>query len=246
MPEKLQKETLNDIDEVLAARTSFYDFLSAFYLRPLSAEQVEAMASADYQHQDFGDELMNDGFNDIWRYLRKRNTGTVDALATDYTGSFGGTLSWKGRQAVPYESVFLDVNHQLYGKQRGAVLAIYNQEGVAVESKLHLPEDHLSFMLEFLGKVSEKASALLAEGENEQAVEKLELSRDFINQHILNWFGLLKELAMKMIDTRFYRGVLKITEGYLREDLMTIEDLIAEIKGADKPEEDKEVDQARE
>ena len=67
-------------------------------------------------------ELFADGVNDITRYLRKRNSGTRQALAVDFTSAFAGTSSWKGRYAVPYESVhtseeglmFQDAYHEVF------------------------------------------------------------------------------------------------------------------------------------
>ena len=47
---------------------------------------------------------------------------------------------------------------------------------------------------------------------------------------MLSWFDDLTELALKIVTTRFYRGVLKITKGYLLVDLEAVGDLIAEIE----------------
>ena len=45
--------------------------------------------------------------------------------------------------------------------------------------------------------------------------------------HILNWYGRFFNLANKMLDTRFYRGVMKIAKAYFADEPGTLGDLIA-------------------
>ena len=58
----------------------------------------------------------------------------------------------------------------------------------------------------------------------------IDVSRQFVEEHVLTWFPQLQELAMAMLGTRFYKGVLKITRGYLELDLRTLDDLKAEVQ----------------
>ncbi|MEG2934824.1 MAG: hypothetical protein RR842_14720, partial [Gordonibacter sp.] len=60
---------------------------------------------------------------------------------------------------------------------------------------------------------------------------KIDLSQQFIEERILTWFPQFMELAMVMLKIRFYKGVLKITKGYLELDLQTLEDVKAEVQG---------------
>jgi TorA maturation chaperone TorD len=214
---------------VLNGRRDFYMTLAGFYFKPLTHDQIDRMAAADFSAFGAGEPLLEDGFNDITRYLRKRNTGTKQLLAADFTSSFGGTATWKGRYAIPSASLFLTDTKLMYQGPRNEVYNIYKQAALAMKPGVDMAEDHLSFELEFLSVLSERSAQALGDADLQAAVSNLELSRDFINQQILTWFKQFSDLANLLIETRFYRGVLKITEGYLLLDLNTIDDMIEEI-----------------
>ena len=92
--------------QAFCARRDFYDFLAALYFKPLSAQQVEAFAGYDLHPYADVNEDMAEGVNHIVRYLGRRNTGTRQELAVDYTSSFGGLSTYEGLYAVPVQSVF--------------------------------------------------------------------------------------------------------------------------------------------
>jgi TorA maturation chaperone TorD len=214
---------------VLNGRRDFYLTLSGFYFKPLSQEQIDSMAAADFSAFGAGEPLLEEGFDDIARYLRKRNTGTKQLLAVDFTSSFGGAATWKGRYAIPSASLFLSDKNLMYQAPRNEVYNIYKKAALKVKSGIDVAEDHISFELEFLSTLSERSARALEEGDFPAAIENLTLSKAFINEQILTWFTQLSALANCLIETRFYRGVLKITEGYLLLDLQTIDDLVEEL-----------------
>jgi TorA maturation chaperone TorD len=217
---------INLLKEVLQGRSDFYQTLAGFYFAPLTEEQVDAMAAADYSEFGVGEALLEDGFNDISRFLRKRHTGTRQMLATDFTMSFGGVDSLQGKTAVPYASVFLSETGLLQQEPRNEVFIIFKKEALKLKSKIDLPEDHITFEFEFLSILSNRAIAALNAGDLKEVIRLLKLSKGFINQNILTWFDQLADLVNQIITTRFYRGVLKITKGYLLLDNQTLDDLI--------------------
>ena len=222
-----EQTSYDELTALLIGRKEFYLALSGFYLKPLTQEQIDAMSSNGLAMFGAGEPLLEEGFDDIDRYLRKRNTGTRQLLATDFTSSFGGAQTFNGKSAMPYASVFLSAEGILNQKPRSDVFKVFKRNALRV-TDTSTPEDHLSFMLEFLATMSERASVALAAGLVEDAATCLVESHDFINCHILTWLKDLADLANKLIETRFYRGVLKVTEGYLRLDLKTIEDMLDE------------------
>jgi len=227
MPKK-QKFDTDVLVGVLEGRREFYLALAGFYFKPLTQEQIDTMAQADYSAFGAGEPLLEAGFNDITRFLRKRNTGTRQTLAVDFTSSFSGTKTYKGRTAVPYASVYLSETGLLNQKPRNEVYKVFKRNLLRV-TDTSTPDDHLSFMLEFLSIMSDRAIEALQNKKIAEAVACLEESRDFIDNHILTWFDDFSALANLLIKERFYRGVLKITEGYLRMDKETINDIIEEV-----------------
>ena len=95
-----------EVAAALEGRAAFYETLAGLFWMPLTAEQVEAMAGQDFSAYAELNEDFADGVNDITRYLRKRNTGTRDEMAVDFTGTFTGIKTYEGKTAVPYKSVF--------------------------------------------------------------------------------------------------------------------------------------------
>lgn len=224
--------------EVLKNRAAFYRTLSSLYFRTLPQEQIDTLAQTDFSAFDGGEPLLAEGFNDIRRYLRKRNTGTRQELAIDFTCCFLGANAFEGRYAVPYESVFRGETGLMMQEPRNEVYRTYKKAAIKLREGIDLPEDHLSFEFEFLAILCDRAAEQLNAGDIESAIKTLSAQQTFIEDHIVSWFGDLAELAGKMLKTRFYRGVLKITEGYLKVDQEAIRDLIAELQGEEPAEED--------
>lgn len=225
--------TVAEIGDVLEARADFYETLAALYFYPLKQEQIDAMAEADLSPYADVNEDFAEGINDITRTLRKRNTGTRQELAVDFTGAFIGTSTWEGRSAVPYKSVFTSEGGLIYQGGYQEVFDAFKQEAVKKRAGLDWPDDHLSFMFQFLALLSRRAHQALLEGKNSNAVHDLTVSADFLHDHIASWFDAFFDLANKLVKTRFYRGVLKITRGYITFDAEVLQDLIEEVEGLD-------------
>lgn len=226
-----------ELIEVVKNRSTFHRTLSSLYYTTLTQEQIDGLAESDLAAFGAGDPLLTEGFDDIRRYLRKRNTGTRQELAIDFTSSFLGTQAYLGRVATPFESVFRSESGLLMQEPRNEVYRTYKQAAIKLREGIDLPEDHLSFELEFLAILGDRIVEALTADDGERAVTLLEAQRIFMLDHVLSWFDDLADLANKIIETRFYRGVLKITKGYLLVDLEAIRDLIAELKGEGPAEE---------
>lgn len=220
----------SEIAAALESRALFYETLASLYFTPLKQEQVDSMAEADFSAYADVNEAFADGINDITRYLRKRNTGTRDALAVDFTGAFAGVKAYEGKVAVPYKSVFTSADGLLYQEGYQDVYKAFKAECVKKREGLDWPDDHLSFMCEFMALLSRRTSEALAAGDAPKALHELEASRDFLDANILSWFEDFAARANLLLKTRFYQGVLKITRGFFAFDRETIEDLIGYVQ----------------
>jgi TorA maturation chaperone TorD len=220
------------IIDVLTGRANSYRMLSRLFFKPLNVEEIEDLAASDYitvAKSLEGTGLLAEGFNDMGRALKKRHTGTRQQLSTDFTMCFDGVETIDDLVAVPYASVFLGEKALLNQEPRHKVYKFYQSEHINLKHGVNLPEDHLSFELEFLAILSDHAAWALEQGDRDEVGRNLELSREFINEHILSWFDLFAERAVKILKTRFYRGALKATKGYVELDLATIDDLLEAI-----------------
>ena len=215
--------------DVLESRAAVYETLSSLFFLPLSQGQVDEMAAQDLAAFGSFNEDFDAGINDVTRYLRKRNTGTRQELACDFTSSFGGTKTYNGLSAVPYESVFTSEDGLLCQGAYQEVFATYKRESLRRREGLDFPEDHLSFMCQFMAVMSRRACERLSVEDYAGALDDVEISLDFLNDHILSWYDAFAERAALLIKTRFYRGVLKIGKGFFAFDRETLEGLAEDI-----------------
>lgn len=215
-----------ELREEIKARADFYRMLKDLYFRALTQDEIDAMAQTDYTELRAGKEesLMAEGFDDIFRYLRKRNTGTRQELSADHTGAFLGTRVVAGKQAMPYESLFRDESGLLMRGPRTEVFRAYKEARIMLPEGMNIPEDHLAFEFEFMAILCDRAVACLDQGDWSGCDAQLALQEEFFEAHIASWFDLFYERAMNFVQTRFYRGVLKVTKAYLDEEPASLAD----------------------
>ena len=64
----------------------------------------------------------------------------------------------------------------------------------------------------------------------ECALEQVRLSQHVLHDHILSWFDDFEELALHLVKTRFYRGVLKMSKGFFLFDAEVLADMAEELE----------------
>ncbi len=104
-----------------------------------------------------------------------------ERMQDDYLALFTG----KGTPlAPPYESVYMNDDHLLYGKQAGEVREFYRSYGWESKFKNQLPDDHIGIELLFLTLMIEKYLQLDDDACRKEM--KNEIKR-FINTHLFTW-----------------------------------------------------------
>lgn len=218
--------------DVLRSREASYEMLAGFYFYPLSQEQLETLAQTDFSRYAQLNELSAQGVDTIEQVLAKRHSGTRELLAIDFASTFGGTHTYAGKSAVPYESVFRSESGLLMRESYQEVRRAYRAEAVRRREGFDWPDDHLAFLFQFLALLSRRAASALADGDGAEALRELEVSSGFLEEHVLTWFDEFSELARTMLKTRFYCGVLDLTKGWILFDQGLLQDLCEEIQGS--------------
>ena len=62
------------------------------------------------------------------------------------------------------------------------------------------------------------------------ALAQVRVSRAFLADHILSWFDTFQDLALLLLQTRFYRGILKISKGFFLEDAELLDSMAVELE----------------
>ena len=220
----------SSIATALAGRAAFYDAVAALYYKPLTQEQVDRIAQGGLAAFAGTNELVAEGLHDMERALSKRHSGTRQELAVDFTGAFAGTSSWKGRYATPYESVFTSEEGLLFQESYHEVHRLYRDNGVRKSEGYDFPDDHLSFICEFQAVLARRAIEALEAGDAASALGQVRCSQAVLRDHVLSWFDGFEELALHLVKTRFYRGVLKMSRGFFLFDAVVLDDMAEELE----------------
>ena len=128
-------------------------------------------------------------------------TSVHERMKDDYLALFTG----KGTPlAPPYESVYMNNDRLLYGKQTGEVRDFYRSYGWESSFKNQLPDDHLGIELLFLTLMIEKYLDL--DDDVCQSEMRNEIKR-FINAHLFTWLPRWNEDIQKNSVTMSYKGI---------------------------------------
>lgn len=221
-------QSTEELRATLVSRAEIYEMLASLYFKPLKQEQIDALAETDLSAFAEANEDCERGVQEIHRALRRRNSGTRQNLAIDFTAAFAGTSTYQGYSAVPYKSVFTSDSGLMMQEGYQEVFAAMKAESVRLRDGLDWPADHLSFLLQFIAFLSRRAEHALEDGRIADAQHDLKTSLEFMNEHILTWYDDFAAVANKIVKTRFYRGVLLITKGYMLFD----KEVMADLQGA--------------
>ena len=112
------------------------------------------------------------------------------------------------------------------GQPRGEVYRALKQARLKVREGLDLPEDHLSFIAALEAELCDRAATYLRDGDGAAAARTLSDQRAFFDEHIASWFGDFRDRASAMVTTRFYRGVLKVTDAFFNDEPGMMDELL--------------------
>ena len=91
------------------------------------------------------------------------------------------------------------------------------------------------FEFEFLATVIERTNAALLMGDFARARALAETVSEFHRLHQLNWIDDLCDAVLDVAETRFYRGVAKVTRGFVHMETEVVADELEVLQGlADK------------
>ena len=217
-------ELISQLIEVNAGRAAYYRMLAELFFRELTQQQVDHLAGMDFAGMAGDNALIAEGYEDMHRYLRHANSGTRQALACDYAHTFLAAGNYETFAATPFESVFTSELGLMMQEARDGVYKMYCEQHIQPQADLHVPEDHVSFEFEFLATVIERTNAALLASGFDRARDLAQTVSNFHAQHQLNWVDDLCDAVLDVAETRFYRGVAKVTRGFVHMETDVIAD----------------------
>lgn len=221
-----------EFESVSAHRISLYRLVSKLFRAPLAQAEIEELAAMDLVRAGADAGGCGHGLKVMGLSLEKRNTGTREMLARDFTSAFLGVQEAEGKVALPFESAFSGDDQRYMGEARGRVYNIYKRCALKLSEGVNLPEDHLSFMADFMVTMTERAVALRRRSDEDGLRQNLLVQRAFLDRHIRSWYPAFAHVAEAIVQNRFYRGALEFAGDVFDLDAKVLKDLLSGLGAA--------------
>ncbi len=210
-----------DYLNLMRDRETIYRLLARLYRKEIDGELLESLETmpVDAKNTEFD---FRDGARKMKSAIQASNDPLTD-FAVDYARIFLGAGIATGVVAYPYESVFTSRDRLVMQEAWEQVLAIYKENGIG-KTETDLYEDHVGLELEFMAILCERAGKLIEAGRQEDLERNLDLQKDFLEHHLLNWVPMLTKTMRECPGSNFYKGVALMTDAFLKteEELFSI------------------------
>lgn len=210
--------------ELMNARARSYGMLARLF-----REEVDLPTLRELQQMRFpqvtGNAAADEGYHQLYDYLKRAWDDSVTELAIDYVSTFIGHGVNGYSAAYPYESVYTSERRLLMQEARAEVLATL-RENELVRGNWNEAEDHIALELEFMQRMALRAADALSDDAEDEAIAYLRTSYDFLENHLLNWVPMLVADMRMYARTLFYQGLAQLTLGSLREDEAVLRELL--------------------
>lgn len=202
-----------DFQLLMKARKNAYDLLRCFFLQEPAAEFLIAVKEESILKEFIGyNKDLDEGVELVSSTLTSPDLpGLASALREEFTRIFVGPLP------IPlYESVYRSQSGLVNQEETAAVRQKYLEAGLLIHPESSFPEDHIGAELEFLYFLCEKAAA--TRGKEAQKHVFL-FQQEFLRDHLSVWVGPFCDRLFSAARSSYFRGVAKITKGFIAWDL---------------------------
>jgi TorA maturation chaperone TorD len=215
------------LTDVLRGRMATYQFLSRLFRTEVDQALYDTLLAMKYP-TNTGDDLVDEGYRLMRSYLSTASGDVLTELAVDYVRAFIGAGNDGFSAAYPYESVYTSPKRLMMQDARDEVLVIYRAAGLSKKDSWKEGEDHIALELEYEQILSERALDAYESGDEEACSHILVQQRNFLEDHLLSWYPMMAHDLERFPKTDFYKGLGKLTSGYLRSDFELLQDLTAD------------------
>lgn len=202
--------------ELLTARAQLYRFLGSMYILEVDEPMLEKIRNMQFP-ENLPESDLQEGYELVKNYVAQDNPQILDDLAVDYAKVFLAAGEAQGLAAFPYESIYTSKKHQMMGSTTQEVQALYAARGWEPKEDMYrILEDHLGLELEYMAILIEEQKKAMEDGEDVSTL--LKEQQTFLKTHLLNWVTSFAGDVNKYAQTDYYRGIAKITVGFLKQE----------------------------
>ena len=221
-----QDQEISFVD-VLRGRMATYQFLSRLFRVEVDQELYDTLLAMRFP-ANTGNDLVDEGYRLICGYLSRADGPVLTELAVDYVHAFIGSGNDGFSAAYPFESVYTSPKRLMMQDARDEVLVLYRAFGLDKQESWKEGEDHIALELEFEQILCERAIVAYEAGDEDECLKLLLSQRNFLEDHLLAWYPMMAKDMEKFPKTDFYRGLGKLTLGFLQNDLEFLDAVLAE------------------
>lgn len=214
--------------ELMNARARSYGMLARLF-----REEVDLPTLRELQKMCFpqatGNAAVDEGYHQLYAYLKRAWDDSVTELAIDYVSTFIGHGVNGYSAAYPYESVYTS-ERRLLMQEAGPRCWPPCARTSLCAGAWNEAEDHIALELEFMQRMALRAAEALGDAAEDEAIAYLRTSYDFLENHLLNWVPMLVADMRMHARTLFYQGLGQLTFGTLQEDEAVLRELLDSVE----------------
>lgn len=190
---------------IAQSRESTYRFLSSVLFQEMTAEFWAAAA----QNPPISEGVLGE-------YLTSLNGADIEAVRSENAVKYAKLLlNASSNPVIPYESPYTSPEHIMRQQSWGQVKAVFASNGFTLDESLNLPEDHISFELEFMALMCKREQELLDSCDAIGLASNRSVQRAFLTDHLLAWAGAFcDDLAWKS-KGGFYAGIAETLNQFM-------------------------------
>lgn len=194
--------------EYCEGRAVTYRLFSGFLLHEVTREFLEQAATCPPVQEGA-----------LGEYFASLSGADLDTERKNLAAEFSALLlNMSPYPVMAYESVYTSPLRMLMQDSRDEVLAEYSSQGFAVSPELKLPEDHISFELEYMALLCEREADFQRSCDAVGLAACRQAEERFLRDHLTVWVFDFCEDLQKKAKSKFYRGLAEsLTEFMLLE-----------------------------
>ena len=193
-------------------RGGLYGFLAEVF----RAEPTRALLRK-IRERDFLNRLSAAGATLAGDFPTRAEAALLEELAVEYTRLFLGP----GKHIPPNEGA--QVDGALWGKSTSEVASFIRSCGFDYHSDYRDLPDHISVELQFMQALCRREAAAWGREDYPEAVDCLDMEREFITRHLSRWVPLFSEKVVRDARLPFYREMAALTSNFIQFDSEGIE-----------------------
>lgn len=201
----------SELIQLMTEREELYKFQARVYRREVDQKLLDTIRGLEIRSDasDLPEAL------GVVRASAEHSEDPLTDFAVDYARIFLGAGIAKGIAAYPYESVYTSRDRLVMQDAYEAVMKIYRANGIG-KLDADLYEDHIALELEFMGILCRRAIELAAAEKKQALEENIDLQKEFLRDHLLNWTKEFFDSIRSCPGSNFYKGFANFTEAFLK------------------------------